>query len=127
MRHGPVPSPAAPCPSSRRRETRTEPASPPARPCAAAVRTRAGREDRDQLVALAGNSHRNSQLLESVVNRRRKVLQECGAEAKIKVTDAPMALHLARATALENVALCLHSIYGFAYIPGSGIKGMTRA
>jgi CRISPR-associated protein Cmr6 len=36
-------------------------------------------------------------------------------------------LHLARAAALENAGICLHSIYGFPYIPGSGLKGIARA
>lgn len=42
-------------------------------------------------------------------------------------TTGPLTLHLARASALENAGLCLHPIYGFAYLPGSGLKGMARA
>jgi CRISPR-associated protein Cmr6 len=37
-----------------------------------------------------------------------------------------MAIHLSRASALENAATCLHPIYGFAYLPGSGLKGLAR-
>lgn len=42
-------------------------------------------------------------------------------------TKSPLALHLSRATAFENAGLCLHPLFGFAYIPGSGLKGMARA
>ena len=38
-----------------------------------------------------------------------------------------MTLHLARASALENAGLCLHPIYGFTYLPGTGLKGLARA
>lgn len=42
-------------------------------------------------------------------------------------TTGPLTLHLARASALENAGICLHPIYGFVYLPGSGLKGMARA
>jgi CRISPR-associated protein Cmr6 len=42
-------------------------------------------------------------------------------------TTGPLTLHLARASALENAGICLHPLYGFAYLPGSGLKGMARA
>ncbi|MCR4413890.1 MAG: type III-B CRISPR module RAMP protein Cmr6, partial [Thermoguttaceae bacterium] len=42
-------------------------------------------------------------------------------------TIGPLTLHLARASAMENAGICLHPIYGFAYLPGSGLKGMARA
>ncbi len=38
-----------------------------------------------------------------------------------------LAIHLSRASALENAATCLHPVYGFAYLPGSGLKGLARA
>ncbi|HEX4613495.1 MAG TPA: type III-B CRISPR module RAMP protein Cmr6, partial [Urbifossiella sp.] len=43
------------------------------------------------------------------------------------VTAGPLALHLSRASALENAGLCLHRVYGFAYLPGTGLKGMARS
>ena len=43
------------------------------------------------------------------------------------VTIGPLTLHLARASALENAGICLHPLYGFAYLPGSGLKGMAHA
>lgn len=42
-------------------------------------------------------------------------------------TAGPLTLHLARASALENAGICLHPVYGFVYLPGSGLKGMARA
>ena len=42
-------------------------------------------------------------------------------------TDGPLTLHLSRTNALENAGLAFHPIYGFVYLPGSGLKGMTRA
>ena len=42
-------------------------------------------------------------------------------------TTGPMTLHLSRASALENAGICLHPLYGFVYLPGSGLKGMARA
>lgn len=39
----------------------------------------------------------------------------------------PLALHLSRATALENAGICLHPTYGFVYLPGAGLKGLARA
>lgn len=38
-----------------------------------------------------------------------------------------MALHLSRASGLENGSICLHPLYGFPFLPGSGLKGMARA
>src|SRR5215831_7444932 len=42
-------------------------------------------------------------------------------------TTGPFTLHLSRASALENAGICLHPLYGFVYLPGSGLKGMARA
>ncbi|MBU4478018.1 MAG: type III-B CRISPR module RAMP protein Cmr6 [Candidatus Omnitrophica bacterium] len=42
-------------------------------------------------------------------------------------TTGSFTLHLARALALENAGICLHPVYGFAYIPGTAIKGMAHA
>ncbi len=38
-----------------------------------------------------------------------------------------LAAHLSRASTLENGALCLHPLYGFPYLPGTGLKGLARA
>lgn len=38
-----------------------------------------------------------------------------------------LAMHLSRATAVENASVCLHPVYGFPYLPGTGLKGLARA
>lgn len=38
-----------------------------------------------------------------------------------------LALHLSRASSLENASVCLHPVYGFAYLPGTGLKGLARS
>ncbi len=67
-------------------------------------------------------------LLTALVNRRHGLLAKLpGAVSFRCTTTGPLTLHLARASALENAGICLHPIYGFAYLPGSGLKGMARA
>ena len=50
-----------------------------------------------------------------------------GAVTFTGTTAAPFTLHLARASALENAGICLHRIYGFTYLPGTGLKGLAHA
>jgi len=50
-----------------------------------------------------------------------------GAIAFTGTTAGPLTLHLSRASALENAGICLHPIYGFTYLPGSGLKGLAHA
>lgn len=60
---------------------------------------------------------------------RRRFLDAVAAEGgrfKAK-TSGPLAPHLSRSSALENAGIALHPIHGFAYLPGSGLKGMARA
>jgi CRISPR-associated protein Cmr6 len=66
----------------------------------------------------------DSELLSSLSNRRRQAL--AGAVAWTGKTQGPLTLHLSRATALENAGIALHPLYGFAYLPGSGLKGLAR-
>ncbi len=49
------------------------------------------------------------------------------AERWTQKTVWRLAAHLSRASVLENGACCLHPLYGFAYLPGSGLKGLARA
>ncbi|MDK2972619.1 MAG: CRISPR-associated protein Cmr6 [Candidatus Sumerlaeota bacterium] len=65
--------------------------------------------------------------LKHLLARRSEKLAAVGAQTWTQKTVAPMALHLARASLLENANVCLHRTYGFAYLPGSGLKGMARA
>ncbi|WP_428937271.1 type III-B CRISPR module RAMP protein Cmr6 [Fontivita pretiosa] len=67
-------------------------------------------------------------LLTTLIERRERLLGTLpGARSFSCATTGPLTLHLARASALENAGICLHPLYGFAYLPGSGLKGMARA
>ncbi|MCX7648758.1 MAG: type III-B CRISPR module RAMP protein Cmr6, partial [Elusimicrobiales bacterium] len=50
-----------------------------------------------------------------------------GKQVKTFECLTPFTIHLSRTTVLENTGICFHPIYGFVYIPGSGIKGLARA
>ena len=67
------------------------------------------------------------ELLSSLSHRRHNVLERAGATRFRAVTAGPLTLHLARASGLENAGIHLHPVYGFACLPGSGLKGMARA
>ncbi|MFH1575059.1 MAG: type III-B CRISPR module RAMP protein Cmr6, partial [Acidobacteriota bacterium] len=59
--------------------------------------------------------------------RRFSGLRALTTETFSAVTTGPLTLHLARASVLENAGICLHPLYGFTYLPGTGLKGMARA
>lgn len=65
--------------------------------------------------------------LPGLLARRRRVLTGLQARLRTFRTAGPLTLHLARASALENAGICLHPLYGFVYLPGSGLKGMAHA
>ncbi len=69
----------------------------------------------------------DSALLEELLQRRNEVLDRLGAARFKGRTLGPMTLHLSRAGGLENAGPALHPVYGFAWLPGTGLKGMTRA
>ena len=64
-------------------------------------------------------------LLKTALHRQARFL--ASATVLDLKTAGPLTLHLSRANALENAGLAFHPVYGFAYLPGSGIKGLTRA
>ncbi len=66
-------------------------------------------------------------LLGALLARREEALRELGAARLRGRTAGPLTLHLSRSGALENAGLALHPVYGFAWLPGSGLKGMARA
>ena len=66
-------------------------------------------------------------LFSELAGRRRAMLQSLATRAWTRETAGSLALHLARASALENSGICLHPIHGFAYLPGTGLKGLARA
>lgn len=63
-----------------------------------------------------------------ILNQRwQRMLVQSGAEIRTGENTTPLTLHLARASALENAGICLHPIYGFVYLPGTGLKGLARS
>lgn len=66
-------------------------------------------------------------LLSALLERRATMLKAVRAERFRASTSGPLTLHLARASGLENAGIHLHPVYGFACLPGSGLKGMARA
>jgi CRISPR-associated protein Cmr6 len=73
------------------------------------------------------NNATNDQSFQELRERWMALINPEGKPPLRCITTGSLTLHLARASALENAGLCLHPIYGFAYIPGSGLKGMARA
>ncbi len=82
-----------------------------------------------QKVALvkASQTLRDEPLLRSLLARRRTALDALGAQRLPMTTRGSLTLHLSRSGALENAGIALHPVYGFVYLPGSGIKGLVRA
>jgi CRISPR-associated protein Cmr6 len=64
---------------------------------------------------------------EQALKRQRRALSDLKAETWTAKTLSASAVHLARASVMENFSLCLHRTYGFPFLPGSGLKGMARA
>ncbi|QDV33703.1 type III-B CRISPR module RAMP protein Cmr6 [Tautonia plasticadhaerens] len=79
------------------------------------------------LSEVAERSQGDTQLLAEVLRRRDAMLDAAEVVRWDRETAGPLTLHLARASALENAGLCLHPIYGFTFLPGSGLKGLARA
>lgn len=77
----------------------------------------------DKVVGCGGDQ----KALEELSAKRAALLRSIGALEWSGVTSGPLTLHLARASALENAGICLHPVYGFPYLPGSGLKGVARA
>ena len=65
-------------------------------------------------------------LLANLSERRAKIFNDLNAIQFHGQTLGSLALHLAKANAHDNVGFALHPTYGFAYLPGTGLKGMTR-
>jgi len=91
----------------------------------------AGQQDRqksaiDAVTECRGGNDFND-LLKRLSVRRDIMLKTLAARRFRGRTIGALTLHLARPHALENAGLALHPTYGFAWLPGSGLKGMTRA
>lgn len=84
-------------------------------------------EDQKKALDLVLQTRGDSGLLTELLNRRRTRLAHVKAANFSCTTAGPLTLHLCRASALENAGICLHPLYGFVYMPGTGLKGMARA
>ena len=80
----------------------------------------------EEIVRLSQNSPKNLDYAKLLARHQLETHRE-PAKTFLATAISSFALHLARASALENASVCLHPIYGFAYIPGSGLKGMAHA
>ena len=69
----------------------------------------------------------DEELLQSLLARRERALEYLGATCLGMTTRGSLTLHLSRPGTWENAGICLHPVYGFTFLPGSGIKGMIRA
>ena len=58
---------------------------------------------------------------------RDRLLEDTGALRWSMASRWRVTLHLARATGMENAGMSVHPVYGFPYMPGSGLKGLARA
>ena len=73
------------------------------------------------------DSYRDANLLKELFRRRSVSLAALKASLLQMTTRGALTLHLSRSGSLENAGIALHPTYGFVYLPGSGIKGLTRA
>lgn len=71
--------------------------------------------------------HTDNILLKSLLARRNTILDTLSARRLTATTRGLLTLHLSRSGAMENAGIALHPIYGFVYLPGSGIKGLVRS
>ncbi|MGH7067934.1 MAG: type III-B CRISPR module RAMP protein Cmr6 [Acetobacteraceae bacterium] len=69
----------------------------------------------------------DEKLLRALAARREAILEAAGSKIWSATTAGPLTLHLSRANAFENAGIALHPLYGFACLPGSGLKGLARA
>lgn len=60
-------------------------------------------------------------------SRHDQLLAVSGATRFPATTGGPLTLHLSRGSALENAGICLHPLYGFVYLPGTGLKGLAHS
>lgn len=84
-------------------------------------------EDQKKAIEEVCKARGEGACLDALSSRRAEVLASVGADRFRATTVGPLTLHLARASGLENAGIHLHAIYGFACLPGSGLKGMARA
>ncbi len=75
---------------------------------------------------LIAENHIDTQLVESVYKRWQQAVKAMQAQSFTSSTDWRLVVGLGGETVLET-DLTLHHIYGIPFIPGSALKGLTRA
>ena len=80
----------------------------------------------DWFKGIVTTSHVDDTLVRSVYHRWLTMTTATGAVHFSAATDWRMVVGLGGETVLET-DLTLHHLYGFPYIPGSALKGLTRA
>lgn len=88
---------------------------------------REGQQTQRRVLETVCKAAGDAKLLAAVLQRRNAELKAVGASVWTAKSTGPLTLHLARASALENAGICLHPLYGFTYLPGTGLKGLARA
>ncbi|WP_320689252.1 type III-B CRISPR module RAMP protein Cmr6 [Gemmata algarum] len=78
----------------------------------------------EQIVRLSNDPPLSRPEFDLLFSRWKATIGSVGFTGK---TAGPLTLHLTRASALENAGICLHRIYGFVYLPGTGLKGLARS
>ena len=78
------------------------------------------------LKGFVSNNHIDPQLRQSVTQRWQAALTAMQAQQFTATTDWRMVVGLGGETVLET-DLTLHHVYGIPFIPGSALKGLTRA
>jgi CRISPR-associated protein Cmr6 len=86
------------------------------------------KEQKSELEKVVAGFH-DSEFLKDLAKRRMECMRVSSNAFAcwIQSTSSPLALHLSHPGVLENAGTCLHSLYGFAYIPATGLKGMARS
>lgn len=75
----------------------------------------------------ARNSPEYRQMFQSYLARWRAFLDQQNAGRRQLQTTWRAAIHLGRTSVAENATIALHRTYGFPYIPGQSLKGLTHA
>ncbi len=66
-------------------------------------------------------------LLQKLLTRRIATFDSMKAHRFELATRGSLTLHLSRSGSVENAGIAFHPVYGFVYLPGSGLKGLARA
>jgi len=88
------------------------------------LREKAKGDEEDSI--LHPNAHLDGELFKHTVVRWKELIKSLGAKSFEAKVDYRLVVGFGAEHVLET-NLCLHRIYGFPIIPGSAVKGVTRA